>query len=247
MKIGIVGCFFNCAKNLRNVLAPWQALKRDQRLILTGVNALFKENAELGMENNDDETRRVMHTCDLDYVSICPVPLTESQARNQCLEYLLHSDVDLIWLLDGDEFYSVDQIREIIYFVEKRMTETNSYFSINFKNHVFDGVEWVDGFCPPRIFFKKIHGGIDQFYWDNDITYLDGTNYKVLNEIKIPRETAHIRHMTWLHENGKEKYEYQVKHFGQCSYKWNYETEKLEFDLDYYEKHSLPVPELKIG
>ena len=175
------------------------------------------------------------------------MPLTESQARNQCLEYLLHSDVDLIWLLDGDEFYSVDQIREIIYFVEKRMTETNSYFSINFKNHVFDGVEWVDGFCPPRIFFKKIHGGIDQFYWDNDITYLDGTNYKVLNEIKIPRETAHIRHMTWLHENGKEKYEYQVKHFGQCSYKWNYETEKLEFDLDYYEKHSLPVPELKIG
>jgi len=247
MKIGVIGCFYDCAKDLTMVLDPWLQLKKNQGLVLTAVNALFKENSDLGIENNDIETRRAISAVDIDYRHFSPVPLTEAQARNECLNYLLSTNVDAVWLLDGDEFYTVDQIREIIYFVSERYSDPNAYFSINFKNHVFDGVQWVDGFCPPRIFSTKIRGGLDQFYWDNDVMYNDGTNYKMMNEIKVPKEVAHVRHMTWLHENGKAKYEYQVKHFGHCSYKWNYEEEKLEFDLDFHEKHNIPIPELKIG
>jgi len=247
MKIGVVGCFYNCVEDLDEVLQPWLDLRKNQEITITAVNSLFTEYADMGREDSDEPTRTRLMTKQLDYVHFSPVPLGESQARNECLKYLLSTKVDVIWLLDGDEFYTVDEIREIIYFIDKHKDEKDAFFSINFKNHVFDGVQWVDGFSPPRIFWKDIHGGINQFYWDNDIVYMDGTNYKSLKEIEIPRDVAHIRHMTWLHENGKEKYEYQVKHFGHCSYKWDYEKEKLEFDLDFHEKHNIPIPELKIG
>jgi hypothetical protein len=48
--------------------------------------------------------------------------------------------------------------------------------------------------------------------------------------------------MTWLHSNGKEKYEYQIKHFGECSYEWNYETNKLEFNKDFFDRKSILPP-----
>jgi hypothetical protein len=247
MKIGILGCFFNCSKDLNRVIEPFIDLRASKNLVLTAVNSVFKENAELGMSADDDKTRLKISNAGLDYHYFSPVPLAESQARNKCLDYLLYTGVDFVWILDGDEFYTKEQISQIIYFIEKNKDNEDCFFSIPFKNHVFEGAEWVDGFCPPRIFNNNIHDGIDQFYWDNDILYRDGTNYKVLQEIAIPKEIAHVRHMTWLHENGKEKYEYQVKHFGQCSYKWNYEEEKLEFDKEYYEKHGIPIPKLEIG
>ncbi len=249
MKFGIIGCFYKCANDLDKVLDPWITLKSTRKFTITAVNALFKENAELGRGLDDEETRKIISSKNLDYTYFSPVPLSEIEARNRCLKYLLFEDVDYIWLLDGDEFYTVDDINNIISYVSDHGQTGNKkdcFYSINFKCYIFDGKQWVDDFCPPRIFNNRIHDGIDRFYWDNDIVYRDSTNYKQLKEVKIPKDIAHIRHMTWLNINGKEKYEYQMKHFGKCSYKWNYEEGKLEFDLEYYEKHNTPIPKIHV-
>jgi ribosomal protein L6P/L9E len=50
--------------------------------------------------------------------------------------------------------------------------------------------------------------------------------------------------MTWLHSNGKDKYEYQMKHFGHCGYKWNYETNQLELNLEFYAKNKIDIPKI---
>jgi hypothetical protein len=112
-------------------------------------------------------------------------------------------------------------------------------------NYIFDGNEWVDDFCPPRIFKNTFSKKIKKFYWDNDIIYEYNNmeiNYKSLSECKIPKNVAHIKHMTWLHSNGKAKYEYQMKHFGECSYKWNYEINKLEFNKEFFGSKSILPP-----
>ena len=149
-------------------------------------------------------------------------------------------------MVDGDEFYQINDIQNIINFVKNN--PNNYWYSINFKNYVFNGKQWIDGFCPPRIFKVKSDSlNIDQFYWDNDILYKESDkniSYKSLSNLEIPREIAHIKHMTWLHSNGKLKYEYQMKHFGHCGYKWNYELDKLEINQEFYLKTNQEIPKI---
>ena len=161
------------------------------------------------------------------------------------MQYLKIKECDLIWLVDGDEFYTIQDIQNIINFVT--LNNNSFWYTINFKNYIFDGKQWIDGFCPSRIFKTNFNDlTIDSFYWDNDILYKDlksnKFNYKDLIKLEVPKDVAHIKHMTWIHENGKNKYEYQMKHFGYCGYKWNYDESKLEFDKDFYLKIRQELP-----
>ena len=153
---------------------------------------------------------------------------------------------DVIWMVDADEFYSLEDIKNIVNFINEN--PNYCWYSINFKNYIFDGKQWIDGFCPPRIFKSKFDSMvIDSFFWDNDIAYQKNNefiNYKKLLSLEIPKQIAHIKHMTWLHENGKLKYEYQIKHFGHCGYKWNYESNELEFNSDFYLKINQELPKI---
>ena len=74
----------------------------------------------------------------------------------------------------------------------------------------------------------------------------DELNYKYLVNQKIPKFYAHVRHMTWLHSNGKAKVEYQNKHFGHCSYKWNDDANKLEIDKNFFIKNNILQPIIHI-
>jgi hypothetical protein len=241
-KFGIIGCFYNCADYLPEVLPPWFKLKKEFNLEMTAVNCLFTEYAAMGMKNEDSKTRDIIKSFPFDYTFISPIPQHDSIVRNSVLSYLLYKEVDFVWLLDGDEFYTEEEIRNIISFVIEN--KDKYWFSLNFKNYIFDGKTWVDGFRPPRIFNNTLNKKIDRFYWENDIVYSDGTDYKKLSNIEIPIEKARVRHMTWLNKNGKSKVEYQIKHYGHCSYKWNEIKQELEFDLDYYKKFGVPLPNL---
>lgn len=243
-RFGILGCFYDCENYLPEVLSPWFRLKKELNLSITAVNCLFSEYSSLGYKNEDYLTQEIIKKNQFDYKIISPVPQRESEVRNLALSYLLYENVDFIWLLDGDEFYTEEQIRRSINFVKKNIN--NYWFPINFKNYIFDGKQWIDGFCPPRIFNNTLENKIDKFYWDNDIVYSNGKGYKTLKSLEIPREEAHVRHMTWLHSNGKKKVEYQQKHFGHCSYKWNDHKNELEFDLDFYSKRGLPFEKVNL-
>jgi hypothetical protein len=261
MKIGILACLFDCAANLESVLRPWFDINLRELGIefkIAAVSGMFKEYAELGYgkEALDIETARELlcrEKYPFDHLYLINDPysisdesqlrfFSEAETRDFALRYLLSEKVDLIWLLDGDEIYEAEKIKSIISYV--RENERADWYSINFKNFVFDGKVWLSGFHPPRIFWTNRGQGIRKFYSDVIILYCDGRRSVELQSIVIPEEIAHIKHLTWLNTNGKKKYEYQMRHFGECSYVWNYKENRLELNEKYYKKYGLQLPTL---
>lgn len=247
MKIGIIYCAYNCKNYIQKSLSPIISAKNENLISqICAVSIPFMEYFDIN-QNNDGTTELLLDFYNQGFINNIftqPNYIQEHKARDLCLQYLKITNCDAIWMIDGDEFYSIDDIKNIINFIEEN--PNYAWYSINFKNYIFDGKQWIDGFCPPRVFKTKFNfNTIDSFFWDNDISYNQNNkliNYKILPSLEIPKHTAHIRHMTWLHENGKQKYEYQIKHFGHCGYRWNYELKELEFNKDFYLKNNQKLP-----
>ncbi len=271
MKIGVIYCCYGNPQYIDDCLKPWIEAKKTNDILIAAVHGQFKEYHDLGIEDKDLKTIEKLHVenlCNrLDYLyiqnwdhvihnAIFPeqkienIYQTEAEIRDKALQWLLKQNCDYIWLLDNDEFYTVEQIDRIIKYINYNPFIT--WFSIPFKNYIFDGKHWIDNFCPPRI-FKTITNFIIDYklnkcYWDNDFEYVDksekSVSYRNYASKSIPKSQAHIKHLTWLNSNGKQKVEYQQKHFGHCGYKWNEEKQQLEFDLDYHKKYNIPLPEV---
>lgn len=260
MKIGLLCCFYNCVDSMDEVIKPWLNIE-DEWVEVAIVHGMFKEYIELGYKDDDKATvwklnQEWQHHGLFDFLYIQNdywvkqeekiQYRTEAEIRNCGLQYLLEEEVDYVWLLDSDEFYNMEEIKNIINFIKQNQYAT--WFSINFKNYIFDGKQWIDGFCPARI-FKRIDekNKLFTFYHDNDVYYKDDekilTDYKSLCSLEIPRNIAHVRHESWLNKNGKQKVEYHLKHFnGNCSYSWNEEKQSLEINEKYYQKFHKPIP-----
>lgn len=242
MKIGIIYCAYNCENYIEESLQTFVNLKKQNILsYIAAVSVPFIEykNIEYNIDNTIEILNNQYNQKNIDILYTEPKFIEEFKARNLCLNFLKENNVDLIWMVDGDELYTEQDIKNILDYIE--LNPNHYWYKINFKNYIFDGKQWIDDFCPPRIFrtmSDTLH--IDKFYWDNDIAYKNQNNelisYQMLNFLEIPRSISHVKHMTWLHSNGKSKYEYQMRHFGSCGYKWNYELKKLEFNDDFYLK-----------
>lgn len=175
--------------------------------------------------------------------------LKEHEARNIALNDLKNKDIDTFLILDIDEFYKKEEIINLLDYINSEDFDWVAWSKINFKNYIFDGKCWTDGFCPPRVFKLQYQDfKLDRFYWDNDLVYKDDNkdvDYKYLSSSIIPKNKLHVKHMTWLNtERGKYKAEYQQKHFGKCSYKWNSEKNVLEFNKQYYVEVKEPIPQI---
>lgn len=267
MKIGLLCCFYNCAKDLERVIAPWLEYGENDphKFQISVVHGLFKEYAQNGVIDNDFDTQQILKNAswwDFLYLQNNYTHIndkykyqTEAEIRTSGLKYLLEKQCDYIWLLDGDEFYTVEQIKKIIIYISQEDNKFITWFSIPMRNYIFSGHEYIEGFCPPRI-FKVMSNYVEPFkiqelYWDNDMIYKSfisnrEVQYKYFPHKSIPKNliSGGIKHMTWLHTNSKLKYEYQMKHFGHCGYKWNYETNQLELNLEYYRENNIPLPEI---
>ena len=253
MKIGVLGCFYGSADLLPQVLEPWKALKAEatineasQTYFIAGVNAQFKEYAELGYPDDDAETRAVLkkELSDgfFDFLRVSPAPLSEKEARNIPLQYLLDQKVDLVWMLDGDETYTPEQIRNIIEYVQK--TPQYDYYHVHFDNYVFGDTKWGDDFFPPRIFRTGRSGGIAGFTFDNELEFADGS--KLYDRIPgiVPKRVAHVRHDTWRLVDAERKIAYQRKHFGYCMFTMSSPC-TVEPDPEYFARHQMPLPKAK--
>ena len=247
MQIGIVYCAYNCKKFTEHSISTLIEAK-DKKLISTicAVSIPFFEYFDI-RKDEDGTTEYLLSLYKNNYIDnifTTPNYIKEHKARDMCLQYLKIMNNDIIWMIDADELYTIENIKNIVSYIN---TYSNFYwYKINFKNYVFDGKQWVDGFCPPRIFRTKVNEHIiNEFYWDNDISYKaynKVVNYKDLKNLEIPKDIAHVKHMTWLHENGKEKYEYQMKHFGHCGYKWNYNSNRIELNNQFYLTTNQEIP-----
>ncbi len=249
MKIGIVGLFYGCAETLPDVLAPWREFKKiapelGHEVYIAAMNCQFAEYATLGYKNDDDATRNSLaeNKDVFDWYKASDVPMQEQEARTAVLQALLAAGVDCIWILDGDEFYTVDSIKKIIDFV--LANPLPDLYRIHFKNYIFDGKHWIKGFRPPRIFWTDRYGGIEKFSWDNELQYLDGHTTRSSNHLDIPEDVAYIKHLTWLNSSGKKKAQYQNVRMGSSSYRWNDEKQALEFDVAWYAKYGEVPPPL---
>jgi len=248
-KYGIIYCGYNTEDYVLRSIEPF--LNTDN-CIVSAVSVPFKEYK--GIDTFHDKTtdllRDLVSEKKLKHLVDAPQYVTEAEARNFALFYLKKYNVDYIWLVDSDEFYSEEDISNIQNYIEE---SNKNLFKISLKNHVFDLDHYIEEpFCPPRIFKREIEGDfkLATFYWDNDICYgHEGKllRYSDIEELEvIPQEVAHIPHYTWLNDTiGKRKVVYQHKHFGHCGYKWSEEKKSLEFDEEFHQKHNIPIPTVK--
>ena len=251
-KYGIIFCAYNTEEYVLKSIEPF--LKRDNHIV-SAVSVPFKEYK--GIDSFHDHTtdllRELVEQRRLKYLVDAPQYISEAEARNNALFYLKKYDLDYIWLVDSDEFYTEEYIEKIEQYVE---SSNKNLFKISLKNHVFDLDHYLEEpFCPPRIFKTNIKDelSLEGFYWDNDICYSEAENkvnmisYESIEELEIiPKQIAYIPHYSWLNDKiGKRKVEYQHKHFGHCSYKWNHEKHCLEFDESFHKKHNMPIPKVK--
>lgn len=260
MKIGVIYCCYGNPEYINDCIAPWTEAKKSNDILIAAVHGQFKEYHDLGVEDNDLDSQKILLdklvSKDLNFVYIQneynneKTYQTEAEIRDRGLQWLLKQNCDIIWLLDNDERYTVNQIDNIIEYIQYPESLPYVWYSINFKNYVLDGKQWIDGFCPPRIFRVNInHGILSHLHYDNDCMYRISClahdrliDYKKLPSKEIPKNWAHIKHLTWLHSNGKSKVAYQLAHFGHCSYKWNEEKQELEIDNDFYKNNNIPIP-----
>lgn len=249
MRVGILCNFYGFPHYLNDVLKSWFKFK--DRFIFAAASCKFDQYLNINYLKEDTETAFRLKTQYKDLISyVYDTQISnDSIVRNYPLNYLLENKADYIWLLDEDEFYTEDQINNILNFVESEPFVP--WFKINFKNYVNDEKHWIDGFCPPRIFrasFNKLK--LDRFYFENDIIYKDKDNkdidYKTLANLEIPKSFAHVKHYSWCGDKEflKNKVKYQLLRYnGICSYKWNQKEEKLELDIDnYYNKFNINPP-----
>lgn len=243
----VVSCF-KSEEYLKQVAEPWLSYKD------LDVTIFFSHGRFKGTESFFDDysvgykTKEIITDLAAEHMNVWysffETFKEEAEARNEALKHIV--DKDYIHILDDDEIYTHEQIKKIYSFVERREAH---WYSINFKNYVFDKNHYIEGFCPPRIFSTNYNGAeFKEFYYDNDaVYYVDGmaTSYKNLSNLSIPKNIAFIDHYSWLSdERGKNKVEYQNRHFPACSYAWDEKENKLIFNEEYFKTYGIAKPEV---
>jgi hypothetical protein len=240
LKIGLQILAYNCKEAFPRLIEPWAKLKEELNFKFWVHSRQFRIYEEMGSEDVNAETLEMLKTDYSELIDCLSVPeetLSDHESRSLCLEFFEKEDVDLIWMLDADEFYTEQQIRNIIDFIKNN--SQFDWFSIQLKNYVVDESTWED-FAPLRVIRAKRHGGIREYYWDNHFSYKDDTEYRAHPNKTIPKDIAFPDHYTWTNtmnttgpKHIKEKIEYQKKYYtGGCGYKWNEEKQSIEVNKD---------------
>lgn len=259
MKIGIIAQGRNCADVLDDVLAPWIKAMEKHDIHICLITATFKEMEKLGepAHNTDNTWEKFIEYSAMHPKNISALNLNkyvaESQSRNRGREILMSEEInaDLIWMLDlSDEYYTVEQIDNIVKFVKSEPFTV--WFRLSFKNYVFDVNTYLTSpFTPPRIWRTNIGGyKLSDCVYDNDFVYLNSIGAQIsdkqLSNYIIPKSVAWIKHYSWLSDaRGKQKCAYQAAHFSHgagCSYRWNDKENKLEWNTDYFKKIGEIIP-----
>ena len=248
MRIGIIYCAYSSEEYVEKSLSPFIEGASGHSFVISAISYPFVGFEKGGNKKTLDILRKYRDEGKI-YLNYGSEEIEEPTARQIALDQLLEIGVDLIWMVDSDELYTKQQIHGIIKFVQEE--EFVAWFRLSFKNRVFDFDYLEEPFCPPRIFRIKVSNyQINRFIDDNNLSYRGRLKRDIvpdlaLSNMTVPKSVAWIDHYTWLDTpeskgRTKKKVEYQLKHFGICSYKWDYKENKLEFDEKYYEGKSLP-------
>lgn len=245
MRIGIIYCAYSSEEYVEKSLSPFLNPVNGHSFAVSAISYPF-ENFEKGGNKKTLDILRKYRDDRKITLNYGPDPIKETVARQIALDDLSKRGIDLVWMVDSDEFYSIEQIKEIIQFVADE--EFITWFRICLKNRVFDGGYLEEPFAPPRIFrVKAPNYTINKFYDDNNVNYRGRLKGDIVPDLAlanmmIPKRIAWVDHMTWLNdERSKKKVEYQKARGWNCSFKWNYEKGYLEFNEEYYNGKNFPT------
>lgn len=246
MKIGIIYCSYATEEYTKESISPWL---NDDRFEIAAISYPFIGFPKLDNENNLEILKEIQSENSNFKLFNGEEQKKEIEARQIALDYLFTKNINAIWIVDSDEFYTSDQIEECIKYVEKEKFIT--LFYIPFKNYFKDEEHFLkDLFIPPRIYrtnYSKYH--LHQFYEDNDINY--SSDGEILNIGRIPSSKiplSHpVKHYSWLdNERSKLKIQYQEQRWGGnlegCSYKWG--DNGIEINEKFYQERGLAIPEI---
>lgn len=247
MKIGIIYVGYQTEEYIESSLAPWikarQDKTNDNQFCICAVSTPF-----LGFTNEDklDGTipmlSKYLSEDKIDHLITDPKNIPETQARGMALKWLIEQDVDIVWQVDSDEFYTLDQIGKISYFVE--LNPFITWFRLNLKNYVFTDKQYLfEPFTPPRIHRTSFQGfTASSFTQDNDIAY-GGLNQHIFANMTVPQNIAWINHFSWLSNlRSKQKIQYQNKRGWECSFAWDVTNDHLCWNKSYFNNRGLTYP-----
>lgn len=247
-KFGIIFCGYNNEDTVEKALEPFLD---DDRFVVAAVSVPFAEYID--QDEFEDGTggflNQKFREGEIKYFIDSPRYIKEHEARNLALDCLKREECQYYCMADGDELITKEQIENIIQFIEK--DSESVWWRLSLKNYVFDDKTYLkEPFCPPRIFRAKPDYLYNpSFYGDNDIQYFKSTgepiSYLYLPNQTVPKETAWIKHLTWLNNKiGKRKVGYQTERWGEnsCSFDWD-EEKGLHFNEEYFRMKGERLPE----
>lgn len=266
IKLAIILVAFDSEKYINTCLAPWLTLKfgtenewgdrmtppaADLDIKICAVSSVFK-NSGFKYEQNENTAKILRlyeeHGAIEKYIEIKDREIEDYESRVAAWDYLKQFDIDYIFQVDSDEFHMTKEILNIVNFIKAR--EFIDCFKINFKNYIGKTEEkrYVADFNPLRIINNKVNGGFRNFNHDNDGYWNNGEHTTNASTITIPKHIAFPCHYSWNYDNDPtkiiNKINFQKQTLGVCSYKFNKETDKLEFDKEYYARFGKTPPEV---
>lgn len=254
MKIGVLLSAYDCERYVEKCLEPWISLKKydvTMDVVIAVSNGQWLKFKEAGVSPTEDRTFEILSSIDdIDFIykNKGSNVLAEEHSRGILLNYLQTQECDLIWVVDGDEVYTPEGIRNTIKFIEENR-DVNGFY-MHFKNYVLRMPLFIDSFVKPTIYRDGVHGGLRNFSFDTDANY----RFKSFGDIKkalIPIHVCFPDHYTWLQEDKRsfEKVihqEHKFSHMGapgeRCAFKIDGDT--LKFNEKYYRKNNEGIPVL---
>lgn len=265
IKLGIIYCCYGNPEYIDDCLKPWLEAKKQHDILIAAVHGQFKEYHDLGVPDNDLESIRQLSILHRDGNKIDHLYIqnhytgfsywqTEAEIRDKGLQWLLGQNCDYIILLDGDEKFSVEEINNIIKYIQK--DEFNVVYKIEFKNLTFNKETYTKGFAPFRIWKVNVNDWkLHQVIYDNDMSFINAKTgaIKVDKEFSlktIPVNLCNPLHYSWCDlEKSKLKIKYAEKRWNPpngngCSFSISKDGNSICLNEEYYKRIGQSPPEL---
>lgn len=249
MKIGIIFSLYGCENYLDRCLSPWIKLRKELNLVLTACNGMYNDFLNYGFQDRSHKSLIKAIGKDFDFLMSTTGDYLwdEQNSKNYPLNYLKDRNVDLIWVVDADEFYTEHDIKKIINFIT--LNPDPDAYAVHFKNYTIKIPYWIEGFCRETIYWVNRNGGVSDFHFDVFMRYNDGkTINETQNFVRIPKKISHIDHFSWLSDDPRipEKVIYQNGRFWgnegeRCSFFYD-EVKGLDFNQKFYDSRGLQIP-----
>lgn len=249
MKFGILYTSYNCLDYTKLSIQPFIRAKSRHDIEICAVSVPF---AKFDCQIDSETPKYLKSLSELSHVIDEPKFVPETIARSMALTSLKRNGCNYVWQVDADEFYTDEDIDNIISYVKDEPFV--DWFRICLKNYVFDEKSYLkEPFCPPRIHKTDADDFNTSFeFWDdNNIIYINkntGQKFKDITNFSaqtIPESVAFVKHLTWLSDRrSKDKILYQRARLWQCSFDWDEKENKLIFNHQYYLDRGLNFPEI---